>query len=181
MKIIACLGNPGKKYRKNRHNIGFLLGESIVHLAGLSPGKRDFSATTSSGIIAGDPVLFLFPETFMNNSGLSVRAALDYFRQTAANLIVIHDEIELPFGEVRTKFGGGHKGHNGLRSIIQHTGTADFHRIRLGVGRPPHPDMAVADYVLSDFTPDELEALARLVPIVFDSLSTLIEAGGPKG
>lgn len=176
MKIIACLGNPGKKYRNNRHNIGFLLGESIARLASLAPGKKQFSAAAGTGTIAGEAVLFLFPDTFMNNSGVSVRAALDYYRESADNLIVIHDEIELPFGEVRIKFGGGHKGHNGLRSIIQHTGTADFHRIRFGVGRPPHPDMAVADYVLSDFTSDELARIDETVPGVFDELVRLIEA-----
>jgi PTH1 family peptidyl-tRNA hydrolase len=174
MKIIACLGNPGRKYRNNRHNIGFLLGEAVAGAAGISLRKKEFSSTTGAGTIAGQAVLMIFPETFMNNSGVALRAAIDYYRETAENIIVIHDEIELPFGEFRLKFGGGHKGHNGLRSIIQHTGTSDFHRLRFGVGRPPHPDMAVADYVLSDFTDDELRRIGEILPAILDALAGLI-------
>ncbi len=174
MKIIACLGNPGKKYRNNRHNIGFLLGESIARFANISLRKREFSSTTGTGTIAGQAVLLLFPETFMNNSGVALRAALDYYRETAGNIIVIHDEIELPFAEFRPKFGGGHKGHNGLRSIIQHIGTSDFHRLRFGVGRPPHPEMAVADHVLSDFTAGELLHIEEILPGVLDALTGIV-------
>ncbi len=113
MKIIACLGNPGRKYRNNRHNIGVLLGEAVAGAAGISLRIKEFSSTTGAGKIAGQAVLMIFPETFMNNSGVALRAAIDYYRETAENIIVIHDEIELPFGEFRLKFGGGHKGHNG--------------------------------------------------------------------
>ena len=174
MKIIACLGNPGRKYRNNRHNIGFLLGEAVAGAAGISVHKKEFSSTTGTGTITGQAVLMIFPGTFMNNSGVALRAAIDYYRETAENIIVIHDEIELPFGEFRLKFGGGHKGHNGLRSIIQHTGTSDFHRLRFGVGRPPHPEMAVADYVLSDFTDDELRRIGEILPGILDALAGLI-------
>ncbi len=174
MKIIASLGNPGKKYRNNRHNIGFLLGEAAARSANITLRKKEFSSTTGTGSIAGQAVLLLFPETFMNNSGVALRAALDYYRETPESVVVIHDEIELPFGEFRTKFGGGHKGHNGLRSIVQHIGTSDFHRLRFGVGRPPHAGMTVADYVLSDFSGEELERIREILPGVLDALAALI-------
>lgn len=174
MKIIACLGNPGKKYSNNRHNIGFLLGEAVARIANIPLRKKEFSSTTGAGEMAGRSVLLLFPETFMNNSGVALRAAIDYYRESPENIVVIHDEIELPFAEFRLKFGGGHKGHNGLRSIIRHIGTSDFHRLRFGVGRPPHPEMVVADYVLSDFTVAELLCIEEALPGVLDALTGLI-------
>ena len=102
----------------------------------------------------------------MNNSGGPVRAALDYYKVAPERLVVVHDEIELPFGEFRLKFGGGHKGHNGIRSIMQEVGSADFHRIRFGVGRPDNPEIAVADHVLSNFSDEELSRIDDLFPSV---------------
>ena len=146
MKIIACLGNPGRKYRKTRHNVGFIIGEFLSDFHSISVNKKQFSSITGTGKINGTDVCIIMPQTYMNNSGSAVRGAMDFYRAEIEDLIVVHDEIELPFGEVKTKFGGGHKGHNGLRSIIQHTGSADFHRIRIGVGRPENEHLTVADF-----------------------------------
>ncbi len=174
MKIIACLGNPGKKYNKNRHNAGFIIGKYFTNEFDISINKKSFNSQHGTGKIENVDVLVLFPSNYMNKSGIAVNAALQYYNEDPENLIVIHDEIELPFGEIRTKIGGGHKGHNGLRSIIQEIGAPDFHRIRVGVGRPPHPDMEVADYVLSNFIEDELKKIEELSPAIIDQIKSLI-------
>jgi peptidyl-tRNA hydrolase, PTH1 family len=177
MKIIACLGNPGTGYRRNRHNIGFIIGEHLADALGIRIDRKAFSSKCGAKSESGEEMLILFPQTFMNHSGVAVGEALRYYRSDPGNLIVVHDEIELPFGEVRLKFGGGHKGHNGLRSIMQHLDTGDFHRIRFGVGRPDNPHLSVADYVLSDFSADEMEKITGLLPIVQNMISDVLSEG----
>lgn len=177
MKIIACLGNPGKQYARNRHNAGFIAGEYLADRNGIQLREKKFSSLCGSGTVFGEKILLMLPQTFMNNSGTAVKAAMDYHSVGAESLIVVHDDIEIPFGEIRVKFGGGHKGQNGIRSIIQHAATADFHRIRIGVGRPPHPDLAVADYLLSNFSSVELEALAGSLPHAEEILASIIGSG----
>lgn len=176
MFVVACLGNPGKKYMKNRHNIGFMLGEHLATDFRISLAAASFSSRSGRGAIRNFDVMLVLPQTYMNNSGASVRQAMDFFKVPADRLVAIHDDIELPFGECRAKFGGGHKGHNGIRSIMQEIGTSDFHRIRFGVGRPDHPDKAVADHVLSNFTAEELARIQEMAPTVVDTL-VLIFAG----
>lgn len=161
MKIIACLGNPGKKYAGNRHNAGMIVGMAIADMYSIAVNKKEHDALTGSGSIEGYDCLFVLPQTYMNNSGIAVHKVLSFYKETPDNLIVLHDEIELQFGHVKIKFGGGHKGHNGIRSIQQHLGTPDFYRIRIGVGRPADNTL-VADYVLSDFTPEEKNHLHQL-------------------
>lgn len=177
MKIIAGLGNPGRKYAANRHNIGALIaGEISRHFSVLL--KDDvFSSITGKGKINGESVLIILPQTYMNNSGIAIKAALDYYREDPGSLVVIHDEIELPFGDYRYKFGGGHKGHNGIRSIIQHTGTPDFHRIRVGVSRPRDGERAVADHVLSDFTQEELDRFYTMRSPIIEFITNLFFKG----
>lgn len=179
MKIIACLGNPGKKYRNNRHNIGFMIGEMLASRYSIAPSRKEFGALTGSGRIADERCLLVFPQTFMNLSGRSVREALAWHEEPPDNLIVIHDEIELAFGVFRAKFGGGHKGNNGIRSIMQELGTGDFHRVRIGVGRPANPEIPVADYLLADFTADERAGIERLAPQVLDEIVALIDRNDP--
>lgn len=174
MIIVAFLGNPGKKYTRTRHNIGFITGEFFARETGVRINKKNFMSECGTGSIEGHDVLLLFPQTFMNLSGQAVKKAMDYYGTEHSGLIAVHDEIELPFGDVRTKTGGGHKGHNGLRSIISETGSADFHRIRFGVGRPENPQMDVADYVLSNFTPEESERINQVLPEVSRLLVSLI-------
>jgi peptidyl-tRNA hydrolase, PTH1 family len=162
MKIIAFLGNPGRKYSKNRHNAGFIIGKIFADNFNISVKKKEFHSECGIGKVDGNDILLVFPDTYMNKSGMAVSEAMNYYDAGHEDLIAVHDEIELPFGKIRTKTGGGHKGHNGLRSIIQHIGSSDFNRVRIGVGRPANPDIEVADYLLSDFTNDELAELKNL-------------------
>jgi PTH1 family peptidyl-tRNA hydrolase len=175
MKIIACLGNPGNKYTNTRHNIGFFVGEYLAYEYNISLSKKNFQAVVGTGKIEGSEVLLLLPQTYMNNSGQSVQAALSFYKTDVSDLIVVHDEIELTFGDCRIKKGGGHKGHNGLRSIINLTGSADFDRMRFGVGRPENPNIPVADYVLGDFTGSEVQRIKELLPEVSSDLIKLIK------
>jgi len=154
MKIIIGLGNPGKKYERTRHNAGFLAVDEIARDLRFSLAQEKYHAVIGKCRIGGEDALVAKPQTFMNESGRSVGAILRYTYAKPADLIVVHDELDLPLGSVRVKTGGGHGGHNGLRSIIEHTGTPDFIRVRVGVGRPA-PGRDAADYVLSPFGTDE--------------------------
>jgi PTH1 family peptidyl-tRNA hydrolase len=171
MKIIACLGNPGNKYAYNRHNAGFLSGEYLCREYGIDPSKKGFSSVYGTGRIGVHDIAVIFPQTFMNLSGKAVQGALSYYKTDENDLIVIHDEIEIPFADIRLKRGGGHKGHNGIRSIMQLLGTGEFVRIRVGVGRPPDERIPVADYLLSDFYNEERLKL----PSMFASVKAEIE------
>ena len=160
MLLIVGLGNPGKTYQNNRHNIGFMVIDSLVGKYDLSPAKTQFNALVHTGKIKDKKVIFLKPLTFMNNSGRSVRAAMNFYKIPLDNVIVFHDELDLVPGKIRVKTGGGIAGHNGLRSIRDNCG-ADFKRIRLGIGHPGHKDR-VHKYVLSDFSKSE-EALKNSI------------------
>ncbi|OIQ32592.1 MAG: aminoacyl-tRNA hydrolase [Alphaproteobacteria bacterium MedPE-SWcel] len=149
MKLLVGLGNPGAKYAGNRHNIGFMALDQIASDHGFSPWKSKFQAQMSDGTTGGEKLILLKPQTFMNNSGQSVGEALRFFKLTPSDVVVFHDELDLAPGKCRVKQGGGHAGHNGLRSIHAHIG-ADYMRVRLGIGHPGHKD-AVAGYVLHDF------------------------------
>lgn len=149
MIVFAGLGNPGEKYAKNRHNIGFMALDRIAEDHGFSPWRTRWNALTAQGQIGTTRVTLIKPQTFMNLSGQSVGEAMRYLKLSPQEVTVFHDELDLPPGKVRVKTGGGHAGHNGLRSIHQHIGT-DYHRVRLGIGHPGHKDR-VAGYVLSDF------------------------------
>ncbi len=176
MKILAFLGNPGKKYSRTRHNIGFMAGENFAAMNSIRINKKTFLSETGTGNINGKDVLLLFPQTYMNESGKAVKQALDYYRETPSNLIVLHDELELKFGEIKTKFSGGHKGHNGIRSIIKETGTADFHRIRIGIGRPDNDNMSVSDHVLSKFTTEETAEIEKMMPELLKIINTILNS-----
>jgi len=149
MKLIVGLGNPGAKYARNRHNIGFMALDQIAGDHGFGPWKGKHQGSISEGRFGADRAVLLKPETFMNNSGQSVQAAMRFYKLEPADVIVFHDEIDLAPGKVKCKTGGGHAGHNGLRSIHAHIGP-DYDRVRLGVGHPGHKD-AVPGYVLRDF------------------------------
>lgn len=149
MRIWVGLGNPGGKYAGNRHNIGFMALERIAADHGFGPWRRAFQGLVAEGRLGSEKLVLLKPETFMNLSGQSVREALHFYKLTPDDLTVFHDELDLAPGRLRVKTGGGHAGHNGLRSIHAHVGEA-YHRVRLGIGHPGHKD-AVAGYVLHDF------------------------------
>lgn len=162
MRLFIGLGNPGAKYAGNRHNIGFMAIDQIAADHGLPAFRAKFQGLVSEGHLGTERVILLKPETFMNLSGQSVRAAMDFYKAEPADLVVFHDELDLAPGKCRTKMGGGHAGHNGLRSIHAHIGEA-YGRVRLGIGHPGQKDR-VADYVLSDFAKadhDWLEDLLR--------------------
>jgi PTH1 family peptidyl-tRNA hydrolase len=149
MKLIAGLGNPGAKYARHRHNIGYMAVDRIAADHGFAPWKGKFQGSFCEGRFGSDRVVLLKPETFMNNSGQSVQAAMQFYKIDPADLVVLHDEIDLAPGKVKHKSGGGHAGHNGLRSIHAHIGP-DYGRVRLGVGHPGQKDR-VPGYVLHDF------------------------------
>lgn len=176
MKILAFLGNPGRKYIHTRHNIGFMAGEYFAAINNIRISKKAFLSETGTGKIDGVDILLMFPQTYMNESGKAVKKALDFYSETAVNLIVFHDELELKFGEVKTKFSGGHKGHNGIRSIIAETGTPDFHRIRFGIGRPENENMSVSDHVLSRFSPEEISRIENMMPEVMKIIHGILKS-----
>ncbi len=174
MKLIACLGNPGRQYARTRHNIGFIIGEAIAERYNVRPEQKKFQAVMGKGNSGTDDFILLFPQTYMNNSGIAVRGALDFYKLGSEDLIVIHDEIELPFADLKTKKGGGHKGHNGLRSIIEHISSPDFYRERFGVGRPDDERISVADYVLASFTGSEMDHIRDMMPGVISRVMDLV-------
>lgn len=149
MKIFVGLGNPGTKYAANRHNIGFMALDAIAAAHGFAPWRTKFQAEIAEGRLGAEKVVLIKPQTFMNLSGQSVVEALRFFKLEPADLVVFHDELDLAPGKLRCKQGGGHAGHNGLRSIHGHIGP-DYARVRLGIGHPGHKDR-VSPYVLSDF------------------------------
>lgn len=149
MKLIVGLGNPGGQYARNRHNIGFMAAEAIAAAQGFAPWRGKFQGLIAEGRLGADKALILKPETYMNLSGDSVRAALTFYKLTPADVIVLHDELDLAPGKLRLKMGGGHAGHNGLRSIAAHLGP-DFQRLRMGIGHPGDKRL-VHNHVLGDF------------------------------
>lgn len=156
--LIVGLGNPGAQYQQTRHNIGFMVIDELASAMGVSVTKDKFSGLYGTGKLGSTPVVLLKPQTFMNRSGQSVVPALQFFKVKPASLIVIHDELDLSFSDCRLKVGGGHAGHNGLRSIIGQLGNRDFIRLRMGIGRPRHGD--VSRFVLSGFSsPSETDWL----------------------
>ena len=149
MRLFVGLGNPGDKYARNRHNIGFMAVDRIAGDHGFAPWRAKFQGQVTEGRLGRDKVLLLKPETFMNLSGQSVGEAMRFYKLTPGDVTVFHDEIDLAPGRLKVKTGGGHAGHNGLRSLHQHIGDA-YGRVRMGVGHPGHKD-AVPGYVLRDF------------------------------
>ncbi len=149
MKLFVGLGNPGGQYAGNRHNIGFMAVDRIAAEHGFSPWKKGFQGLIAEGRLGDERVVLLKPATFMNLSGQAVQAAVAFHKLALADVVVFHDELDLAPGKLRVKFGGGHAGHNGLRSIHGHLGD-QYTRVRMGIGHPGHKD-AVAGYVLHDF------------------------------
>ena len=178
MKLFVGLGNPGAKYAGNRHNIGFMALDRIAEDHGFSPWRRGYQGQVSEGRLGSEKVVLLKPETFMNLSGQSVRAAVDFFKIDLADITVFHDELDLAPGKCRIKQGGGHAGHNGLRSIHAHLGEA-YGRVRLGIGHPGHKD-AVAAYVLHDFAKADQDWLDDLLRGISDGAQALAEGDGQR-
>jgi len=178
IKLIVGLGNPGPKYLWTRHNAGFIVLDRFAHLAGIPVTKKSFAGLYGEGNWQGNRLLLLKPQTFMNLSGRSVAEALRFHKLSPTDLLIIHDDLDIPFGQIKLKEGGGHGGHNGLRSLHQELGTGAYTRLRVGIGRPARGDMA--DYVLSNFGKDEMAALPQLVDGIVDGLEMYIADGLPK-
>ena len=157
--IIVGLGNPGDKYKFTRHNAGFLSLSYIAQKLEVEINKSKFKALCAECNLSGKRVLLMLPQTFMNNSGEAVRAALDFYKLSPENVLVIFDDISLSCGKMRIRRNGSAGGHNGIKSIIAHIGSENFSRIKIGVGEKPHPEMDLADWVLSNFSKDEQKAL----------------------
>ena len=177
MKLFVGLGNPGAKYAGNRHNIGFMALERIADDHGFGPWKSKFQAQLTEGRLGLEKIILLKPQTFMNLSGQSVGEAMRFYKLGPEDVVVFHDELDLAPGKARAKTGGGHAGHNGLRSIHQHIG-ADYDRIRLGIGHPGDKSR-VAGYVLNDFAKADQDWLDDLLRGISDGAADL--ANGDSG
>lgn len=173
MLLFVGLGNPGTKYAKNRHNIGFMALDRIAEDHGFGPWKQKFQGELCEGRLGGEKVLLLKPLTFMNLSGQSVGEAMRFYKLTPQDITVFHDELDLAPGKARVKMGGGHAGHNGLRSIHQHIGE-QYQRVRLGIGHPGRKEL-VAHYVLQDFARADAEWLDDLMRGIGDGAPDLAE------
>jgi PTH1 family peptidyl-tRNA hydrolase len=173
MLLLVGLGNPGTKYVGNRHNIGFMAVEAIVRRYNIAPWRKRFQGVAVEGNIGGNKVLLLLPGTYMNESGRSVSEALGFYKLTTADVVVFHDELELPPLKVRVKTGGGNAGNNGLRSISAHIGN-DYRRVRMGIGHPGDKKL-VEHYVLQDFAKDEWPGVEALCDLVADTVPLLID------
>jgi PTH1 family peptidyl-tRNA hydrolase len=177
MKLFVGLGNPGSKYARNRHNIGFMALDRIAGDHGFGPWKSKFQAEIAEGRLGREKVLLIKPQTFMNRSGQSVGEAMRFYKLDSTDVTVFHDELDLAPGKVRVKAGGGHAGHNGLRSIHEHISPA-YDRVRLGIGHPGRKEM-VSPYVLSDFAKSDADWLDDVLRGVSDGAGQL--ADGESG
>ena len=174
MWLMVGLGNPGPRYAGNRHNIGFMVIDAVVRRhGGFGPWRRRFRGTAAEGPMGGDRVIALKPETFMNDSGLAVAEAANFYKIDLGRIVVFHDEIDLAPAKVRVKTGGGIAGHNGLRSISSHLGN-DYVRVRIGVGHPGAKEL-VYSHVLSDFAVIERPWVEALCNIVADNAAMLVK------
>ena len=178
MKLFVGLGNPGAKYARNRHNIGYMAVEMIAEEHGFPPWRGKFQGSMTQGALGREKVVLLKPETFMNLSGQSVGEAMRFFKLAPEDVTVFHDELDLAPGRVKLKQGGGHAGHNGLRSLHQHIGDG-YARVRLGIGHPGHKDR-VSAYVLSDFAKADADWLDDLLRGIADGAPHLAAGDGVK-
>lgn len=180
MWLVVGLGNPGAKYALTRHNIGFMAMDFLLRSLEAPAGKTDFKAIVNKFKWEGEDVVVAQPQTFMNLSGESVRPIMDFYKVPLEKLIVVHDEIDVPFGEMRLHKNRSGQGNNGVKSITETLGTQDYIRVRLGVGRPTIPGMAVADYVLQKFSAEEMNALPDFLNRSVDAIEAIIFEGLPK-
>jgi len=173
MFLFVGLGNPTPNSENNRHNIGFKVIDAINRKFGLSKQKPKFKGLLTTGNINEKKIYAIKPLTFMNNSGICIRELIEYFKIDAQNVIVFHDDLDIDFGKIKTKFGGSSAGHNGIESIDKFIGK-DYSRVRIGISKPK-TKIAVTDYVLKDFDEDEKEELKKITDSIIESLSILLD------
>lgn len=158
MKCIIGLGNPGLKYKKTRHNIGFIVIDYLAKRHGFKLKKSGFQSHYTEEVLNGEKIILVKPQTYMNLSGQAVKEIINFYKLDPSDIVVVYDDLDLPKGRIRLRQTGGHGGHNGIRNIIDQIGTKEFNRIRFGIGRPEVP-MDTVDYVLGKFAKDELEVI----------------------
>jgi len=173
--LVAGLGNPGAQYAAHRHNIGFLCADALASAHGIALNRTRFKALCGEGRIAGARTVLLKPQTFMNDSGASVAPASRWYKIGPERVVVVYDDLDLPFGKIRLRPGGSSGGHNGIRSIIAELGRQDFARVRVGIGRPSQGDPV--DYVLNAFDADQAPYLPDIFARVNELISTLLLYG----
>ena len=169
MKWIVGLGNPGTAYQGTRHNVGFMAVDALAKRWGISVTQSKCKALLGEGNVGGTKVALLKPMTYMNLSGESVRGYMDYFKADLEDAIIVYDDLDTEVGKIRLRYQGSSGGHNGIKSIIQHTGTQQFNRVRMGVSRPK-PGMNIADYVLSNFPKTDHDLLSAMVEETCDAI-----------
>ena len=174
--MIAGLGNPGKKYFQTRHNIGFMVVDELANKNNLKISKSRFDAEYINFSLEQDKLFLVKPQSYMNNSGFPIQKLASYFRINISNVIVVHDDIDLPFGRLRISKGRGHGGHNGIRSIIQTLGTKDFTRIRVGIANPERQN-SVTGHVLGGFSKEETKAINKLIIKTAEASLSVIKNG----
>ena len=183
MKLIVGLGNPGFLYTRNRHNVGFMCVSHLSKTFKIPFDRKQGQARTGIGNIARHVVVLARPQTYMNASGQSVSALMKKLNVAPSDLIVIHDDLDLPVGKIRLRLGGSSGGHKGIESIIARIGTREFYRVRVGIGRPEtetndaDKESAVIDYVLRDFTLEEKKIIEEVIPKVSEAIANLLAEG----
>jgi peptidyl-tRNA hydrolase, PTH1 family len=179
MKLICGLGNPGREYERHRHNVGFMVVEALLSRARAELTQDKFQARVGQGTLAGERILFVEPQTYMNLSGRSVAEAARFYKVATQDVLVVHDELDLPFGRLQLKAGGGAGGHNGLKSMVQCLGEDAFIRVRVGIGKPEGPNAKerVAGYVLSNFDDGERRQLEDIIGRAADMAESWVRDG----
>lgn len=178
--LLVGLGNPGTQYENTRHNVGFLVADELAERQNAPIQRLKFKALTNLLTISGEKVLVMKPVTYMNLSGEAVGEAARFYKLPPERVLVISDDVSLPVGKLRIRKGGSAGGHNGLKSIIQHLGTDQFPRIKVGVGQKPHPDYDMADWVLSKFAGEDLKTITEAIRKAADAVECLIQEGPDK-
>ena len=178
--LLVCLGNPGDKYENTRHNVGFMVADEVAERQRAPIQKVKFKALTNVLTISGEKVLVMKPTTYMNLSGEAVRQAVDFYKVAPDHVLVISDDTSLAVGRLRIRKGGSAGGHNGLKSIIQHLGSDQFPRIKVGVGEKPHPDYDLADWVLGKFVGEDKKTIDTAVKRAADAVECIIADGCDK-
>ena len=178
--LIVCLGNPGDKYEGTRHNVGFMVADELGNRGNFPIQRLKYRALTQTATIGGCQALVMKPVTFMNLSGEAGGEAARFYKIPADHVLVVSDDVSLPVGKLRIRTGGSAGGHNGLKNIIQHLGTDQFPRVKVGVGQKPHPDYDMADWVLGKFQGEDKKAIDAAVARAADAVECYLKEGATK-